>query len=192
MEAPIWIPLVVELAMAAGGKAIVKGLRALKEYAGRARFDGIYAGAEDFWYKGIEHDGLTDGAKVRVSGLLSPFAPYMPSNPRAKPGYSTQGWSDFSRQLADFLRTKQDSSPKDPLSASSYDVLDALVWGDLVYRSKVVLAGKKLYAGLYNQYGKSFECVPVFLDENDTKQWSSLNKIGWPNAPGALVEVAGS
>ena len=175
----------------AGGETILKALQGIIEYFRQGRFDGIYTSAEDFWYRGVEHEGLSDGAKVRVTGLLSPFAPYMPSNPRAKPGYSAQGWSDFSQQLSDFLRVKYPSSPADPLSASGYDVLDVFVWGDLVYRPRQSLAGRKLYAGLYNQYGKSFECVPVFLDENIKNQRSALDEIGWPKNVGALVELSG-
>jgi hypothetical protein len=192
MAIPTWISsLVNDAVIAAGADAILMALRSIIETFRQGRFDGIYTSAEDFWYRGIEHDQLSDGAKVRVRGLLSPFAPYMPSNPRAKPGYSAQGWSDFSKQLSDFLHVKHPSSPADPLSASGYDVLDVFVWGDLVYRPRQSLAGRKLYAGLYNQYGKSFECVPVFLDESIKNQRSALDKIGWPKNMGNLVELSG-
>jgi hypothetical protein len=193
MPVPPWIAhLVSDVVISAGAQAILSGLASLREYFGKLRFDGVYTGAEDFWYRGVETEKISDGAKIRVTGLLSPFGPYMPSNPRAKPGYTASGWTRFSEELERFLREKRLKSPDDPLSASGYDVLDVLVWGDLVIRPRSSLRRRKVYAGLYNQYGKSFECVPVFIDEGSKNQRAALDTLGWPRNPGAIVTLTGT
>jgi hypothetical protein len=175
----------------AGAKAIVQGLKALRERKGIHRISGIYEGAEDFWYKGIEVDGLEEDALVRITGVLSPMAPYMPSHPRAKPGYSAAGWETVSKQLTAFLKQHRYPTPDDPLEASGYDAIDLVVWGDAVVRPKE-MARKKIYAGLYNFYGKSFECVPVFLDLSDSRQSKALGELNWPTQSDKTVELTGS
>jgi hypothetical protein len=180
-----------EVVIKAGAEAIILGLKSLRELAGGFRIAGSYDGAEDFWYRGIEADRLEDGARVRISGVLSPMAPFMPSHPRAKPGYSAAGWETVSQRLRTFLKQRRYPAPDDPLEGSGYDAMDLVVWGDAVVRPKE-MARRKVYAGLYNIYGKSFECVPVFLDLSDSRQSKAMDELNWPKQPGAIVELTGS
>lgn len=180
-----------QVVLKAGAEAIIHGLKSLRELAGNLRISGSYDGAEDFWYRGIEADRLKDGALVRITGVLSPMAPFMPSHPRAKPGYSAAGWETVSQRLNAFLKQHRYPAPDDPLEGSGYDAMDLVVWGDAVVRPKE-MARKKVYAGLYNIYGKSFECVPVFLDLSDSRQSKALDQLNWPKRPGAIVELTGS
>ncbi|MFH0965955.1 MAG: hypothetical protein V2A58_18300 [Planctomycetota bacterium] len=187
------ITLLSQIVYKAAASAILCGLKRLCEYVGSLRYDGIYHGAEDFWYQGIEKDGLADGAKVKVDGLISPYAPFMPSHPRAKPGYSARGWLTVSQRLSSLMAERSYPVPDDPLSSSDYDAIDLVVWGDAVLRPRPI-SGKRLYAGFYNQYGKSFECVPLFIDPSEKTQRECIRHAGWnkpqPSA-GTLVSLSG-
>ncbi len=184
------VSVLKEFVIEAGVQSVLRGLQSLRELIGSMRFDGVYEGAEDFWYRGIEAERLTEGAKVKLTGPLSPLAPFMPSHPRAKPGYSAAGWATVSERLRLFLESHRYPAPDDPLESSGYDAMDLVVWGDAVLRSKP-LVGRKIYAGLYNIYGKSVECVPVFIDSANAGQSKALNEMNWPRSPGALVEMRG-
>lgn len=173
-----------------GADVILAGLKNLRELADKIRFDGVYRGAEDFWYRGLEKDRIGNGAYIKIEGLLSPLGPYMPSNPRAKPGYSAEGWMTVTNLLKQFLKTKNYPPPDDPLSSSDYDSIDLFIWGDSVIRQKPLL-DKKIYAGLYNQYGKAFECIPVFLDAKNSKQKKALDQLDWFKSYGGLVSLEG-
>ena len=180
-----------DIIVGAGADAILNAIKTLPGWFGKSRLDGSYQSAEDFWYRGIEAEQLEDGAKVSITGQLSPLAPFMPSHPRAKPGYSTVGWTTVSDRLAAFMRTRTYDVPDDPLAASGYDAIDLVVWGDAVVRARV-LPNDMIYAGLYNQYGKSFECVPVFLNRSSPSQRKVLAAIDWERRHGGLVKVTGT
>jgi len=180
----------LDIIVKAGTESILTGMKHLVEYFGSMRFDHRFYGAEDFWYRGIEKEKLNTGAKVQVTGLLSPLGPFMPSHPRAKPGYSTEGWSTVSERLKVLMKQRKYPPPDDPLSSTDYDAIDLVVWGDAITRLRKLREGK-IYAGLYNQYGKSFECVPVFLDASNKKQRKVLMDIEWPRLYGNMVTITG-
>ena len=176
----------MELLVAAGATVIIGGLKRLGQQVRKLQYDGIYDGAEDFWYRGVEQEGIAEGSKVKIVGLLSPLAPYMPSHPRAKPGYSIEGWETVSDRLKILMKEQGYGPPDDPLSASGYDAIDLIVWGDAVIRPPL-LTGNKVYAGLYNRYGKSYESVPVFLDGQD----KSIQQLELGRSYGCLTDVTG-
>jgi hypothetical protein len=173
-----------ELALGAFTTATLGGLKRLGEEIIKKRYDGVYDGAEDFWYRGVEQESIADGSKVKITGLLSPLAPFMPSHPRAKPGYSVEGWDAMSARLKSLIRKRGHKPPADPLC--DYDEMDNFVWGDVVVRPPL-LAGKKVYAGLYNRYGKSYECLPVFLNGQD----KTVKRLELNRNYGHLVDVTG-
>jgi hypothetical protein len=142
---------------------------------------------EDLWYRGVSRGHVGAGGAVTVTGLLSPFAPYMPCHPRAKPGYTPTGWSDVEAHIA--ASAQQQSATTYP-SLGEYDIVDAFVWMDPVVRLPI-LEDRRLYCGLYNEYGKSFECVPVVLTLDDKKQAAYVRRHGLNHTLAKLTTVKG-
>lgn len=153
---------------------------------GGSRQQTRFANVEDFWYRGVSRGQVKNGNSVEVTGLLSTFAPYMPCHPRAKPGYTPAGWAN----VEEIIREHAEKSSTIYGSLGEYDIIDSLVWMDPVVRLPV-LEDKRLYCGLYNEYGKSFESLPVVLTLDDKKQAAYVQSYGLNQRLAKLTTVKG-
>lgn len=78
LDAVLWKPLLEASAQtivgAVGGYAFTKVLEA-------ALYKNLYQGPLDFWMRGIQQGGISEGDQVYVDGLLSPYVQLFPGNP---------------------------------------------------------------------------------------------------------------
>lgn len=133
----------------------------------------------EFW-TGVQKERLEQGAIIEVSGLLSPYAPFIPAHPMSRPGYTIEGW-----ELLGELETED---------TEEYDVRDGIIYGDRVVRLSKT-RNKKYYAGLYNHdYGISNISIPLLVDSSIVnKKKSGLSNL-WKDrfTRGRFVKLKGN
>ena len=123
--------------------------------------DGKFLNVGEFW-TGIKKEGLKRGAIIEVSGLLSPYAPFIPAHPMSRPGYTIEGWESLGE-----LETED---------TEEYDVRDGIIYGDRVVRLSKT-KNKKYYAGLYSHdYGISNISIPLLVDSLPVGKGGELHK----------------
>jgi hypothetical protein len=140
--------------------------------------DARYRGVSEFWAK-FERDGLSHGALVEITGLLSPYGPLTPSHPMSRPGYSVGGW----KAMGDL----------EAHGTEEYDEMDSLIYGDRVIRLSEPRYNT-YYAGIYDAYyGIANVALPLYLD-SDTRQFKKyeLHELWkYPQASGRIVTLKG-
>ncbi|GEM_PF-5168454 len=141
--------------------------------------DATYNSVSEFWAK-VEQHGLSHGALIEITGLLSPYGPLTPSHPMSRPGYSIGGWKKMGDLKAD--------------STEEYDNMDALIYGDRVIRLSKPRYNT-YYAGLYDvYYGLANVAIPLYLDTRHTRhfyQWGLPELWKLPLVGGKIVTLKG-
>lgn len=147
----------------------VKGIRREKEYSSVGQF----------WTE-IENDKLEHGTLIEITGLLSPYAPLVPSHPLSRPGYTVEGWESMG-----------DLDTKD---TEDYDLQDSLLYGDRIIKLPVS-PSKKYYAGLYDyNYGLSNVGLPLYVDTTftSTKKYGLDTLWKYHYSIGRFVKIKGN
>lgn len=134
-----------------------------------------YGGASDFWFRGIDNKRLSIGSTIKIKGIVSPYAPFTPGHPRARPGKNPAIWKDIEQMFSQFKENKR--------SPNSYSAFDSAIYGDGVTLVDTT-SSNIVYVGVYDMYGMSDCSIPAFIDlKNDhlKKEWMKLSKPGVPS-----------
>lgn len=137
---------------------------------------GTYGDVGEFWSLGVDGHAAGDEARVKVTGLLLPYGPFIPAHPLDRPGASMDGW--------DFVG---DLSVDD---TEEYDAVDAAIYGDRVLRicEPDLTPDKCYFGGLYGHfYGRSDVALPLLLPTQVLEKnsidpasvWRQLCFRGW-------------
>lgn len=131
LDALLWKPLLEASAQtivgAIGGYAFSKALEA-------ALYKNLYQGPLDFWMRGIQQGGVSEGDQVYIDGLLSPYIQLFPGNPFG----NAKKW----RNLYDF---------EGKIDNDKYQAMEFLNGSDSSLRLKS-LNGESL-VGVFARYG---------------------------------------
>lgn len=122
LDTLLWKPLLEASAQtivgAVGGYAFSKVLEA-------ALYKNLYQGPLDFWMRGIQQGGVSEGDQVYIDGLLSPYVQLFPGNPfgnakKWRNVYDFEGKIDHEKyQAIEFLNGSDSSLRLNSLNGES-------------------------------------------------------------------------
>lgn len=130
----------------------------LHERVGRqppSRFHSV----SDFWYEGVDEQGLGGGARVSIQGVVSPYAPLNPLHPSAVLGRQIERWLPARAPVDDFAHQ------------------DFLFWNDGIIALPETLS-RKGFLSINDKYGLiGHGSLPVIVDLTSLTQRSAYDTV---------------